>query len=441
MKLSLILGVVGLSLSLAPAHAFAQSKDAPHSNKAAAGAIDPAAADFIEKYRAAIRSMTDFSATVMQATKSTKSDVTQSGDLLIALDHSAEGPAVIKQFRISSKADDLDATWAFDGKTASKIDRAAKTFESMKVKKGQAFPVQEVANVVPSWSRGTDVLNNNGAKLAAAKFLPDAEIDGVKCRVVEYRVEVTIPDDQVERSDDDKGKSDEPLKMVTEQVRHVGAADLMPRKIESKVFYTGPFKETPAGLTFKGVYSNVKVNAKPKDDAFVLAAPAGFKTIEADEPDLGIPSDKSPKLKFVAGQTAPEFALKTPDGTEVTLASLKGRVVLLDFWATWCGPCKMAMPGVQSLHEKYQGKPVSIFGVDTFEPGAGDKAAKYMQEKKYTYGLLLEGDSLAKKYGIGSIPTFVLIGRDGKVIYTGVGFHQGHEKDVAEMIDKALPGA
>ncbi len=116
------------------------------------------------------------------------------------------------------------------------------------------------------------------------------------------------------------------------------------------------------------------------------------------------------------------------------------RVVLLDFWATWCGPCKAAMPSIQKLSEKYQGKAVSVFGVNTWERGAADVAQKYMAKNKYTYGLLLKGDDLAKTYGISGIPTFVLIGPDGKILHLGVGFEEGEGDRMAEIIDTALAG-
>src|SRR5262249_32574459 len=147
------------------------------------------------------------------------------------------------------------------------------------------------------------------------------------------------------------------------------------------------------------------------------------------------------KLKFAAGDEAPAFALKDPAGKEVTLASLKGRVVLLDFWATWCGPCKAAMPSIQKLHEKYKGKSVTVLGVNTWERGGPDLAAKYMEKSGYTYGLVVKGDDLAKTYGISGIPTIVLIGPDGKILHIAVGFAEGEEEHLAKLIDKALGGA
>src|SRR5207249_2163272 len=100
--------------------------------------------------------------------------------------------------------------------------------------------------------------------------------------------------------------------------------------------------------SFLGIYREVRGNSSPSSEAFTLKAPAGYKEVTVTAGDLGVPGGEPAGLKFAAGDAAPAFALKDADGKEVTLESLKGRVVLLDFWATWCGPCKMAMPKVQA---------------------------------------------------------------------------------------------
>jgi hypothetical protein len=81
---------------------------------------------------------------------------------------------------------------------------------------------------------------------------------------------------------------------------------------------------------------------------------------------------------------------------------------------------------------------VSVFGVDTWEKGPADIAKKYMDQQKYTYGLLLKGDDLAAAYGVPGIPTIVLIGPDGKILFTSVGFQDKEEEHLAGLIDAAL---
>ncbi len=139
-----------------------------------------------------------------------------------------------------------------------------------------------------------------------------------------------------------------------------------------------------------------------------------------------------------AGEEAPDWSLATPDGKTVTLSSLRGKVVVLDFWAVWCVPCKEAMPGIQKLHEKYKDKGVVIYGIDTQELPKNDPAA-YMKKNKFTYGLLLHGEKIAPAYGIGPIPVFYVIGVDGKVVLSAVGLE--NEGQIEPAIEKALKPA
>jgi thiol-disulfide isomerase/thioredoxin len=275
------------------------------------------------------------------------------------------------------------------------------------------------------------VLTNPTAKLVAAKMMPNAKVDGTDCKVVAYTVEVPMPDPE-------GGDAAKAGKMVLKQVRHIGAEDLLPRRIESVVTMSGEVPDGAVPRSFLGNYTNVKANTKPANSTFALKAADGYKTVQVDAQDLGVPSDEPPKLKFAEGDAAPDFVLTAPDSKQVSLSSLRGKVVLLDFWATWCGPCIKAMPSIQKLHDKYKDKAVAIYGVNTWERGAADLAQKYMEKNSFTYGLLLKGDELAKAYGISGIPTLVLIGPDGKILHLAVGFGPGEEEHLSEMIDKAL---
>jgi len=156
----------------------------------------------------------------------------------------------------------------------------------------------------------------------------------------------------------------------------------------------------------------------------------GFVVAGADAPP-------QPQLAVKVGDAAPDFNLTSVDGNKVTLASLKGKVVLLDFWATWCGPCKAAMPTIQKLHEAYKDKGVVILGVNTWEKNA-DAARDYMAKKKFTYGCLMNGDDLAKAYGVVGIPTLVIIGKDGKVAMADMGLSDDTGASLRKVIDAAL---
>ena len=190
------------------------------------------------------------------------------------------------------------------------------------------------------------------------------------------------------------------------------------------------------GPTGKAVHvlelSEVDTAPEFDDTTFAVRVPDGFQRREYTRP-----TRRNPALANLlkVGSEAPDWTLKTPSGRAVTLSKLRGKIVLIDFWATWCGPCKAAMPTLQELHEKYKGKPVVVVGINTWE--RADPAA-FMKKNKLSYGLLLKGDAVARAYGVLGIPTFYLIGPDGKILYASSGFDPTSETAVAKLIDAAL---
>ncbi|MEL4306598.1 TlpA family protein disulfide reductase [Joostella sp. CR20] len=141
-------------------------------------------------------------------------------------------------------------------------------------------------------------------------------------------------------------------------------------------------------------------------------------------------------------EEAPLFTLKDTQGNEVSLASLKGKVVILDFWATWCGPCKASFPEMQQLVEKYEDDDkVAILFVNTFEntPKREKDVTGFIAENKYDFHVIYDDpikDSrkfvVADSYGITGIPTKIIIGPDGKLNYKAVGY-EGNGKLLTEM--------
>jgi thiol-disulfide isomerase/thioredoxin len=158
---------------------------------------------------------------------------------------------------------------------------------------------------------------------------------------------------------------------------------------------------------------------------FQIALPEGYAENKIAEPE--------PLL--AVGTPAPDWELKTPQGQAVRLSELRGNVVVLDFWATWCGPCKMAMPKIQELHAEYESRPVKVFGVNCQEDAHGDPDA-YMRSKGYTYGLLMEGDAVSKAYHVPGLPTFYVIDAKGVIVYSSIG--AGEEEKIKEAVKKAV---
>jgi peroxiredoxin/outer membrane lipoprotein-sorting protein len=140
------------------------------------------------------------------------------------------------------------------------------------------------------------------------------------------------------------------------------------------------------------------------DSLFVFRAPAGATEVQqigqqAPRPDL-------------SGKPAPDFTLTDLAGRPVKLSGLRGKVVLLDFWATWCGPCRIEMPRVQKLYKDFKSRGLEVFGVDFGEDPA--RVKPFIQKNGYTFPILLDRkQQVGRSYEVNGIPTLVIVDRKG----------------------------
>lgn len=135
--------------------------------------------------------------------------------------------------------------------------------------------------------------------------------------------------------------------------------------------------------------------------------------------------------------TAPDFTLRTADGKNLRLAEQRGRVVLVNFWATWCAPCRQEMPLLNQLYQKYQGSGFTLLGVNVDEDSRN--AINLATKLGVSFPVLLDADkAVSKRYDLSSMPSTLLIDRDGKVRYVHRGYQAGFEALYEQQIRELL---
>jgi peroxiredoxin len=174
-----------------------------------------------------------------------------------------------------------------------------------------------------------------------------------------------------------------------------------------------------------GTTTILKLTLNPKIDDKVFRLEGN--TVKANP--LGPATDKL----LAIGSLAPDFALKDAKGKVHSLKSYRGKVLVLDFWATWCLPCRQTMPILQKLHKEYGGSKVAVLGISVdqdYDPVA------FMKRMGLSYPIALRGMAAAKAYRAVLLPTLYVIGPDGRIRYRQAGINRNDATNLPRVVSR-----
>ncbi|MCB9856106.1 MAG: TlpA family protein disulfide reductase [Phycisphaerales bacterium] len=305
--------------------------------------------------------------------------------------------------------DSMPFRFVSNGVTAAYADDFRKVY--MSGTDGDANP-QERIRLVPPYYLTPDAFSRELEAKSLALGKP-REVAGVLCHVVEVSYDAT----GLQRATICLGQEDFIVRSVIVPRPIPAAKNITPSVVSAEIFMA----------------RNVAINREIAAKSFSLALPNGYRV----QPFVA-PTPRRSNGMLAAGTNAPDWTLQDVEGNDVSLKSLRGKVVVIDFWASWCGPCKMAMPYLQKLHDKYKDKPVKVFSVNCRERRGDAAARKYIQDNKLTYPQLFNGDDTANAYMVRGIPTMYVIGTDGKILHAERGFRPDLVQSMSQVIDEHL---
>ena len=184
-------------------------------------------------------------------------------------------------------------------------------------------------------------------------------------------------------------------------------------------------KDAERGLTMEAAqnvsFLVAKANETLSDELFTFTPPEGAVEVEAIEPG------------DVVGQEGSAFELKDLAGRLRRFDDMRGKVVLLDFWATWCGPCRLDLPRIEALHQEFADQGLVALGVNDEDQ---ETARAYVEEQGHSFPTLVDSaKSLTREFGVRVLPTVVVLDREGKVASYLVGAHS--EEDLRAAVKQA----
>lgn len=205
--------------------------------------------------------------------------------------------------------------------------------------------------------------------------------------------------------------------------------------------------ETPPGATpsrkmpdmaMEFTLTNLVVNQPLPPESFVFTPHEKARRMAS--PDrLFLSGQSEPNLEFL-GQPAPDFTLPLLDGTTFRLSDHTGKVVVIDFWATWCGPCVRALPEMKKLSMAFAGQDVVLVGVSSDQARAEPKVREVVASNGLTYAIGIATNDIGDTYGVTGIPCLFVVDRAGRIQHQHVGYNPNLADQLGLVVTKLLAG-
>ena len=277
-------------------------------------------------------------------------------------------------------------------------------------------PESLVKSLVPGMNSVMDQLNAKDPYLSAKITAEEAvEVEGQKidCYVIEARLDKIALPGAVDMTGGVQ-------KVWIDKVSKLTLKQTLTASMEG-----GPLK-VPAQMNQAVTVTSQRLEAPVPDSVFAFTPPEGSKLVAEFKGPVKANAD-------LTGQMAADFKLKTLAGKEISLQDLRGKFVLLNFWATWCGPCRRDLPAVEKLHQEFHRKGLVALGINSGEDS--QTVSGFLATSKMSYPVVLAADSgVTQSYNVNAFPTVVLIDAEGKIVFYHVG--SGGEKALRESLAK-----
>lgn len=294
---------------------------------------------------------------------------------------------------------------SFDGQVTRFLNHSDKTVFLLKdLPREQMFRFGSNHQIL---KLGVDFMNSNSFQGllkqygAGASYLGQEEVDGELCHIIAIHTR--------------KGDIGESGSFSPPNTWYLSVKDFLPR-----MFKNGEIQKEKIKI--------IQVNQPFRNSDFTIKTPEGFSESLVTE-------GYKPVALLIVGAKAPDWVLPDAVAKKHSFANFRGKVVVLDFWATWCAPCIKSMPKVQALHQKYGKKGVSVLGISVRETG---NAAHFMKKRGFTYKNLIGTEAMIEQYGAAVLPLFYIIGKDGTILYSAKGYSPTIMGEIEKIIESQL---